>query len=568
MRILPGLAALPLLAACGSPLTTDTAAGSSGPGTTAPEEPTTTGGQPTCVPGEVICVGDAAQALCGMDGRPGAPEQCLGTCLEGQGCTCTAGATRCAGAELQRCDEAANWTTVEVCNQLQGLACDEATASCAGACAPAELLAAGPTASGCEFFAVTTTQGLMTDLHFGIVIENPGDADATVTITGRESFTPVVTTVAAGTAEPIELPFVGQLLKPTKGELSLGAAYHVQSDRPVRAIQYSTLESTRSSDSSLLWPRHTWGDRYVAATWPTEGENMALSAGAWAVVAADDDTTITVTPRPGTDAKGGPGIGVDGGGAVTLDAADVLQIMGDADGGDVTGATIAANKPIFVFGAHLCATVPVGIETCSHMEDAMLPAAQLGTVHVPVPPVIGDGSDRRAQVVRVIATDGPTDLFYDPPLVGVPTTIAGTGQFVELEPSAELYALTTSKPVVVAQYMPGLFWDGAPADPAMLVTLPTARFHPTHYVHTLADWLPLDVDITAPAGATVTADGTPVEKWVDVGASGYKVAHVRFTGDVGLAAIEADQPIAVSVYATGVGQPVSFWHGTGGALAP
>jgi hypothetical protein len=566
MRISPGLATLALLA-CGSPTTTttDSADGSSGPDTTA--GPPTTGGPESCIPGEVLCIDDAAQAVCGMDGRPGAAEQCSGTCLPGQGCACTPGEVRCAGAELQRCEDGAVWTVVETCNELQGLVCDEATASCAGACAPAELLAAGPSATGCEFFAVTATQGLTTDRFFGIVIENPGDADATVTIDGRESFMTVTAVVAAGTARAIELPFVGQLLKPTKGELVLGGAYRVQSDRPVRAIQYSTLERTRSSDSSLLWPRHTWGDRYVAATWPTEGDNMALSAGAWAVVAADDATMITVTPRPGTDAKGGPGIGVDGGGAVTLNASDVLQVMGD-EGGDVTGATIAADRPVLVFGAHMCATVPLGFEWCSHMEEAMLPAAQLGKVHVPVPPVGLDGSDRRAQVVRVIATDGPTDLFYDPPMVGVPTTIAGTGQFVELEPSAELYALTTSKPVVVAQFMIAADWDGAPADPAMLMTLPTARFDTTHYVHTLAEWLPVDVDITAPAGATVTADGTPVEKWVDVGGSGYKVAHVRFDDDVGLAAIEGDQPIAVSVYATGDGLPVSFWHGTGGALAP
>jgi hypothetical protein len=566
MRTPPGLVA-PLLLACGVPTTaaTDSEGGSSGAGATT-EQPTT-GDAPSCAPGSLVCVGDAAQAVCGADGQPGAPEPCSGTCLPGQGCTCTPGATRCAGAELQRCEEGAVWTTTQVCNQLQGLSCDEATASCAGACAPAELLAAGPTATGCDFFAVTATQGLMTDLHFGIVIENPGDGDATVTISGRESFTPVVAVVAAGTARAIELPFVGQLLKPTKGELALGAAYRAQSDRPVRAIQYSTLEPTRSSDSSLLWPRHTWGDRYVAATWPTEGEAMALRAGAWAVVAADDDTMITVTPRPGTDAKGGPGIGVDGGGGLTLNASDVLQIMGDA-GGDVTGATIAADRPVLVFGSHMCATVPAGVEACSHMEEAMLPAAQLGTVHVPVPPVAVNGADRRAQVVRVIATDGPTDLYYDPPMVGVPTTIAGTGRFVELEPSAELYALTTSKPVVVAQYMLAADWDGAAADPAMLVTLPTARFHTTHHVHTLPDWLPVDIDITAPAGATVTADGMPVEKWVDVGASGFKVAHVRFTDDVGLAAIEGDQPIAVNVYATGVGQQVSFWHGTGGALAP
>ncbi|HEY8379786.1 MAG TPA: hypothetical protein VIK91_25020, partial [Nannocystis sp.] len=143
-------------------------------------------------------------------------------------------------------------------------------------------------------------------------------------------------------------------------------------------------------------------------------------------------------------------------------------------------------------------------------------------------------------VVRVIATEANTTLTYDPPPMDAPTMIAGPGEFVELAPSAEPFVLVADKPVVVAQYMLGATFDGEETDPAMLIALPVARWHTSHWVHTLPDWLPIDVDILAPAGANVTRDGTPVTNFTDIGDSPYRVAHVRLTSDVGLVEIAAD----------------------------
>lgn len=524
----------------------------------------------SCTPGEIVCLGDGEQSVCGEDGRPGPGEACAaGSCVAGQGCVeCSPGETRCAGEELQQCGAGSTWEVLELCDAARGLRCDEAAGACAGACAPAELAKAGLSASGCEFYAVTTLQLTTDGLTFAVVIENPGPDDATITITQSQFFSPMVVSAPAGEATPIELPWVDKLAYSLKGELVYEGAYRLRSDRPVRAIQYSTFDAEASSDSSLLWPRHVWGTEYFAGTRESVHFDNQFYPGAWAIVGGDAAAKVVVTSRPGTKSKAGPGIGLDGSGMLTMNRGDVLQIPSDEDG-DVNGARISADKPILVFGAHMCAFAPEKVPWCDHLEDAMLPTSQLGTVHVPVPPMRADPqTGRRDQVVRVIATDGPTALTYDPPQDGLPSSIPGTAAFVELPPSNELYALITDKPVVVLQFMTGNKWDSEPGDPSLLATLPTARFATTHFVHTPPQWLPVDIDITAPVGATVTIDGAPIDGWVPVGTSGLQVAHVRFDDDVGLAQIVGDEPIAVGVYATR-GQPTaSYWHHAGASFAP
>lgn len=571
------VSALALAVGCSDPSATTSASETTGETSettstsSSTDPPTTTGttATPTCTPGEVVCVTDAEQAVCGPDGQPGAPSACpdSGACVDGEGCVeCQPGELRCDGEALQQCSDAHAWESLQTCSAAQGLECDAGAMACTGVCAPDGL---GMTATGCEFYAVTAVQLYQNGGIFAVVLENPGDTPANITITQDEGFAPVLETVAAGSTAVIELPFVADLWDAVKGELVKDGAYHVESDRPIRAYQYSTLNVTASSDTSLLWPRHTWGTSYFVASYDATAVMGGFYRGSWAVIAGADGTSVEVTPRPGTKAKGGPGIGVDGGGKAPLDAGDVLQIL-SADDGDLTGAMFVADKPIQVLGGHECSFMPAGVGFCDHIEDMMLPIAQLGTEYVIAAPSRSNPpTERREQVVRIIATEPDTTLLYDPPQMNAPTLIAGVGEFVELAPSAEIFALVSDKPVVVAQYMVGATFDDVETDPAMLVTLPVARWHTQHYVHALEEWLPVDVDLLVPTGTSVTVDGTPVMGFSDVGDAPYQIAHVRFNTDPGLVEIAADQPIAVNVYATRTAIPsTSFWHSTGGSLAP
>lgn len=569
------IAAITIIAGCGgSTANTGASEGTSSTGestsSTTDVTPTTTEttAAPACTPDEVDCVSATEVAVCGPDGQFDPPTTCPdgGVCVADIGCVaCNPGDVRCDGQVLQECSDANVWEDLQTCSSAQGLTCDAGDAACTGVCAPGSL---EMTASGCEFYAVTALQLYQNGGIFAIVVENPGDTDATVTVSQNEDFMPVIETVAAGSVAVIELPFVMGLWDAIVGKLIYDGAYHIESDRPVRVIQYNTLNITASTDSSLLWPKHTWGADYFVASYESTPVPNSFYRGWWAAIAGSDETSVEATALPGTKAKAGPGVGVDGNGKAPLNTGDVLEILA-ADDGDITGTRLVADKPIQVLGGHECSFMPAGVGFCDHLEDAMLPVSQLGTEYVLAAPVLANPpTERRSQVVRVIATEADTALSYDPPQPGAPTAIAGPGEFIELPPSAEHLVLVSDKPVLVAQYMVGTQFDDYPTDPSLLATLPVARWHTSHYVHALPEWLPLDIDILAPTGATVTVDGMPVTDFEDVGNSPYQVAHVRFDDDPGLAEIESDQPIAVNVYATSSNTPsTSYWHSAGGSLA-
>lgn len=577
MRIHLDLSLLAALAlgACGDNSGGTTEGGSSSGGSSSTTEQPTAGstGAPSCEPGEIVCLDEGA-SVCDDAGKPGPATPCAtGTCAPGVGCpACAPGETQCVGAELQQCSaDGTAWEVAMTCNAAQGLTCDPGTEACVGACLPEELAKEGLTTTGCEFYAVTMAQPFTSIADkFAVVLENPGDADANVTVTQSDDFAPLTDLVPAHSIKAIELPFAEDITNTIKGELLYDGAYRIQSDRPVRAVQYSTFNVSASSDSTALWPRHTWGSRYYVASYDTTKiDDNSFYRGAWAMVGGAEGLEITVTAPPGTMSKAGPGIGLDGSGLAKLGTGDILQILA-GDVGDLTGTFLDATGPIQALGGHTCAFVPAGAGFCDHLEDAMLPLEQLGDEYVVVPPVKHSSpNNRRSQVVRVVAVAGPTALTYDPPQPMAPAMISDAGEFVELPPSTEVYVLTADQPVLVAQYMVGATVEMDRTDPAMVTSLPTARWSAVNYVHTLPDWLPLDLDIAAPTGATVAVGGDVVMGWAPVGGSGYSVAHVRLDADVGLAEVFSDMPVAVSVYATREETPAtSYWHIGGGELAP
>src|SRR5690606_34821709 len=256
------------------------------------ETPTTsTTLAPTCTPGEVVCVSDAEQAVCSAEGQLGAAEPCPGgACVDGEGCVdCQPGAVRCDGEVLQQCSDALAWEPLQTCSAAQGLECDAGAMACTGECAPEGL---EKTAAGCEFYAVTAVQLPQTGGIFAVVLENPGATDANVTISQKEGFEPVLRVVPAGATAMIELPLVDDLAGASKGELVAKGAYHIESDRPIRAYQYNTANITASSDSSLLWPRHTWGTSYFVASYDATAVMGGSYRGSWTVVGGADDIEV------------------------------------------------------------------------------------------------------------------------------------------------------------------------------------------------------------------------------------------------------------------------------------
>lgn len=542
-------------------------------GSTATTASPTTG--PGCTPGAVVC-SDAGAQTCDADGELAPAVACPAQCVPDVGCVdCVAGTTRCGEAGVERCDDSGTWTVLEACNADQGITCDADAGACVGACLPASLFAAGPGHGpvGCEFYATTTRISKANDDLLAVFVTNPGDEPTTVRAT-RNFWSGAVLEVAPHTAERIILPWDNALAAPGGASIvSRGAAVHIQSDRPVLVAQYAPAVPDNSNDASLLLPVTSWGTRYpVAAYAGAELQPGTFAEASYVVVASADATRVEVLGPPGLQVHAGAGVDASGAGTVMLDRGDALQVLALAEN-DPTGSLVSADKPVQVLGAHACARVPTDHDFCDHLEESMPPDVALGRTHVVIPPVTADDpSQRRAQVVRVVALAPRTGVLFQPAVA--PAAVLAAGAFLELGPTDQPFVVQTTEPVLVAQYMVGTDWDDSLTDPSLTVATAVESLTAAHWFHTVPGWDATDVDVVARAGTTVQLDGAPLVDWTALGASGWLFGHVRLPPDEasGAHAIVADLPIAASVYSAGAGSSsTSYWRTTGfahGATGP
>lgn len=469
---------------------------------------------PECCPGEAMCEGDIS-LICNGDGT--------------------------------------GWEESEVCDPIQGLTCNQGV--CEGACSEAAI---GLSYIGCDYFPTVTLQydsyNTSPKDNFAVAVANVYNEDAMITITQGDNMI-VDTVVAPGEVDIITLPWVNSLTKgngPTA--ITIDGAYRLRSDRPIVVYQYNPLASTTTNDASLLLPVNAWGPDYMVASWPHWSGIPAF----YAVVAHEDNTTVTLTPGPNAvGVAAGAGIAANGAGVVVLDESDVLQVI--TASGDLTGAQVNADKPVSVFGGHKCTNVPANVTACDHLEEALFPIQSLAAEYVVVPPIqVPNNAALKAQMVRIIATEPDTDLTFDPD-IGMNQNLALAGQFLQLDMSTAQFKVTASKKIMVVQYMVGQSAGFGTSDPAMVQAVTPAQFRNDYLFHAAPTWTANFVDIIAPNNATVTVDGANVAAWTAIGATGFSAAHVPLSNaGNGNHNVLSNQKVGISVY--GVQSAGSYWY--------
>jgi hypothetical protein len=113
--------------------------------------------------------------------------------------------------------------------------------------------------------------------------------------------------------------------------------------------------------------------------------------------------------------------------------------------------------------------------------------------------------------------------------------------------------LSASNNVLVARYMEGGDLSGGNGDPSMSLVVPTRQFRMTHRFFAAANWSSNFATIVAPAGATVTLDGTDVSSaFTAVRGSGYGIAILALSNaGAGAHTVSASAPVGVYVYGYG-----------------
>lgn len=476
------------------------------------------------------------------------------TCAGPDCAMCQDGETRCAGEVSEVCD-AGQWLVYELCDAVQGLSCG-AQGVCEGSCAGGKL---GQSYIGCDFYPTVTSQhdDYNKGAHvFAVTIANTTAEAAAVTITRGDAEVAAVV-VGPGSVEAVELPWVTELSEgPGPSALVVDGAYRLRSDQPVTVYQYNPFAATVSNDASLLIPVNAWGKRVVVAS-STEAFDYPSF---YAVVAAQDQTTVTLTPSAtGKTVQAGGGVMADGSGQVVLDRGDVLQVL--TDGGDLTGTLVEADRPVQVIGGSKCLFAPVDLFACDHGEESIFPIDTLAKTYVIVPPAqYPNGVTENPQVVRVIASEANTTLSFMPDQP-VAKLLAKVGDYVELPSGTAKYVVTADKRVLVSQFM-----AASGSHPAMLLAVTPAQWRTEYLVHAPPSWEVNFVDIIAEKGTTVMVDGAAVAGLVDIPGTGYVYTHAKLSnmGD-GNHTITGSARVGISIY--GLQVAGSYWYPGGLDLA-
>ncbi|KIG17357.1 BNR repeat domain protein [Enhygromyxa salina] len=534
-------------------------------------------GDDPCTEGEVIC--EDGQALtCDDMGGWSDPNPCADECADGLGCVlCIPNSHECQGDISFTCLPDGSAWEADPCDALQGVMCNPNSGMCEGACAPEEL---GLSYIGCDYYP-TVTPGLRENnpwvFNYAVVVANTTNDVAEITVTRGPNMV-TQQQIGPNTAQAITLPYVDALTNPNLNQagpsvLVQDGAYRLRSTQPVTVYQFNPLEYQIGNqfsfinDAGLLFPVNTWRqDVRVVSRNHWYANNQFHLPGFYAVTAMQDGTMVTITPSAtGAWVIPGGGVAADGTGQVMLDEGDVLEVFTaagqpNAFNSDLTGTLIEASAPIQVIGGHKCTNVPQNVTFCDRLEESIPPLDTVAKVYLVTAPLIPTGGNvPKAQIVRITATEDDTDLIYDPPQNGAPTNIASAGGWVELAQSAASYEVSSSKKILVSQYMLGQSAGGNSGDPAMTMAVPTEQFRASYLVHAPTNYEYSYANIVAANGAAITVDGMPVAGFQMIGNTGYSVARVTLSnnGD-GNHTATGGSPFGISVY--GYGQYTSYWY--------
>lgn len=346
-------------------------------------------------------------------------------------------------------------------------------------------------------------------------------------------------TVAAHQVITVPLPFPDTF---TLGsEIISKTGIHISADHPITV--YGVNYEHQESDAFLALPVAVLGTEYINASYSNAGLVQGSELG---IVAAYDNTTVTITPSVKTVGRlaGQPF-------TVVLHQGRTYQLR-NTDGdrftnhiGDLTGTIITSDKPVAVFGAHLCPNIPGNTAACNLIVEQLTPTNTWGTRFATMQLAFRTKGDP----FRILAAKDNTNISIN----GNPATNLARGQFYEVTLATPSY-ITSDQPVMVVQYEFGTDFDGIQGDPTMIVIPPLDQFRASYTISTVQvepNWFQLNfANVIVPAAAipSLQLDGAPVNPAIfrPVPGTGFSGAQIALTP--GVHQLAANSPFGALVY--------------------
>jgi len=325
---------------------------------------------------------------------------------------------------------------------------------------------------------------------------------------------------------------------------------HVVSLEEVSVYGLNRIQHT--TDAYLALPTDILRTEYLILAY---SNSNVVNGTEFAVVAAQDGTTLSVTPSVSTGSRTA-GAAYE----IALNRGDTYQLRNTDGGADLSGTIVMSNKPVAVFGGHMCSNVPQASAFCDHLVEQMFPLATWGKSFVTVPLATRTGGD----TFRFLAgTDGTTVS-----LNGAAVATLNRGQFFEQIVSGPAH-VTADKPILVAQYSNGTTFDDVTSDPFEMLIPPFEQFLSRYTVTTPASGFSTNfINVVAPDAAvgsiTIDGDAIPAASFTPISGTGFSGAQVAVV--LGPHTLVSTQPFGAFVY--GFADFDSYGYPGGLSLAP
>jgi hypothetical protein len=313
--------------------------------------------------------------------------------------------------------------------------------------------------------------------------------------------------VVPGDITIVDLPIAAQQWS---AGLVQNNAVHAYSENEF--VAYMINRRITSSDAALALPIETMNTDYIVTTYEPDA---SFETPMFVTVAANDNTTVTITPTTGSPFT------------VMLNRGQGYLVEGSSD---LTGTKITADKPIGMTNGNKC--VNYDGSACDHIFQVATPTQTWGK-EIPVANIPETSLGVR---YKILASLDNTEILQDGIIIGT----INAGEYILTDRLPGDHIFSSDQPIFVAQFMANRESSGGfpVGDPSMGNITPAEQYKTGYTFSTVGgkQFIEHNVTIiarTADVGTLLLDDvALSVSEFTRIGSSDYWVARLPLTDGV------------------------------------